>query len=427
MSTFIAATRVASQGTKETDQPAWAQTLIAGLVLVFTVMLGRNAWVAPETTVLVLALPVFMNQVKLRFWPYLIAMAYFGSANVELPGVIDRFFPEGAGAVAMFGGPLLLTLIQSLPFLLYRPDRPPRERAIRMGAALLLLTLPPIGWLTWMNPLLAAGLLYPGTGYLGLLLMLATLVVLAAGGQKDSRKWVLAAGVPLLALAIGLNYWSRVNPPENLHQWVGFDTRIPPANQRDPFEVRTILPGNAITELSKAVMHDQTDVLVFPESILSPLTPADQVAMSTAVVEAQRRGIVILAGVVEQAGPDRWRNTIQAFGAQAGVVDESRLPMPMGNWRLSGGVPARPFASDLTMIETRRGPYVTAMSICYEDTLIWPHFGLLAGRADVMVSVSNSWATDNTRGRRTQEASAKLLARLAGVPLVRSENRWNPQ
>lgn len=232
---------------------------------------------------------------------------------------------------------------------------------------------------------------------------------------------------PLLLAAIGLNHWHRANPPENLYQWVSFDTKIEPAIQRDPLNIRTVLPGTAIGQLSMAMMNAATDVIVFPESILSPLTPADQVAMSRAVIEAERRGIVILAGVVEKTGPDSWRNAIQAFGAQTGTVDQSRIPMPMGNWRLSGGVPARPFASDLAIIETRRGPYVTAMSICYEDTLIWPHFGLLAGRADVMVSVSNSWATSATRGRVTQETSAKLLARLGGVPLVRAENRWDGQ
>lgn len=425
MSTFIAATRVSSRATESQERPIWAKWLIGTLVLGAAWLLGHNAWVGPEAVILLLLLPALMNQVKHRFWPYAVALAYFGSASIELPGVIDRFFPGGPGVIAMYGGPLLLTALQSLPFLLYRPDRPARERALRMVVALLLLTLPPIGWLAWMNPLLAAGVLFPGIGYGGLALAVVTFGVLAAGGDRGSRKWVLLASAPLLLAAIGLNQWYRVNPPENLYQWTAFDTKIQPANQRDPLEIRTTLPGNAIGELSMAMMNDATDVIVFPESILSPLTPADQVAMSRAVLEAERRGIVILAGVVEQDGPDSWRNTIQAFGAQEGVVDESRIPMPMGNWRLSGGVPARPFASDLTIIETRRGPYVTAMSICYEDTLIWPHFGLLAGRADVLVSVSNSWATSHTRGRVTQEVSAKLLARLAGVPLVRAENRWD--
>lgn len=424
MSTFIVAKRAPRPHASEQERPTWAKWLIGALVLGAAWLLGVNAWAGPEAVVLLLLLPVLMNQVKHRLWPYAVALAYFGSASIELPGVIARFFPESPGALAMYGAPLLLTALQSLPFLLYRPDRAPRERAARMAVALLLLTLPPIGWLAWMNPLLTAGILFPGIGYAGLVLALVTFAALAAGGEAGSRKGVLLASVPLLLVAIALNQWNRVSPPENLYQWAGFDTKIEPANQRDPFVVRDVLPGNAINELSLAMMNDSTDVIVFPESILSPLTPADQVAMSRAVAEAERRGVVILAGVVEQTGPDTWRNTLQAFGAQTGVVDESRIPMPMGNWRLSGGVPARPFASDLTVIDTRRGPYVTAMSICYEDTLIWPHFGLLAGRADVMVSVSNSWATTHTRGRVTQEISAKLLARLAGVPLVRAENRW---
>src|SRR5690606_6389929 len=145
--------------------------------------------------------------------------------------------------------------------------------------------------------LLTAGILFPGIGYAGLVLALVTFAALAAGGEAGSRKGVLLASVPLLLVAIALNQWNRVSPPENLYQWAGFDTKIEPANQRDPFVVRDVLPGNAINELSLAMMNDSTDVIVFPESILSPLTPADQVAMSRAVAEAERRGVVILAGV----------------------------------------------------------------------------------------------------------------------------------
>lgn len=428
MSTFIAPRRTLTDHRSSAatpERPLWATALIATIGLGSAWMLGVNAWASPESTLILLLLPLLMNLVKHRLWPYAVALAYFGSANVELPSVISRFFPEGVGPLATFGGPLLLTALQSLPFLLYRPDRSPRERSVRMASALVLLTLPPIGWLAWMNPLLAAGLLFPGVGYAGLILTLAAFSALAGSGGQSSRKWVLGTGALLLAAAIGLNYWAGRTAGPALYQWTAFDTKIPPASLRDPLEVREVLPGTAVGALSMEMMSDDTDVIIFPESILSPLTPADQVAMAQAVDEAKRRGIVILAGVVEQTGPDQWRNTIQAFGAQEGIVDETRLPMPMGNWRLTGGVPARPFASDLTIIETRNGPFVTAMSICYEDTLIWPHFGLLAGRADVMVSVSNSWATGHTRGRLTQEVSAKLLGRLAGVPLIRAENRWD--
>jgi len=43
----------------------------------------------------------------------------------------------------------------------------------------------------------------------------------------------------------------------------------------------------------------------------------------------------------------------------------------------------------------------------------------------VLVSAGNAWATGGTRGDRTQQVSVHLLARLAGVPLVRAQNKWD--
>ena len=49
--------------------------------------------------------------------------------------------------------------------------------------------------------------------------------------------------------------------------------------------------------------------------------------------------------------------------------------------------------------------------------------GLLAGKADMLVSMGNTWAIRSRYVRAVQAGSATLLARLAGVPLIRAENR----
>lgn len=393
--------------------------------LVATAAIGTYAWGSPIGTLGLLLLPMVLNLLPTRRWAYLVGLVYFATANIELPGIMVRFFPDASG-IARFAAPAALTLIQALPFWLYHSRGTPTERAARMAILLLALTLPPIGWLAWCNPLLLAGLLFPGLGFAGLLGALALFAALAAGARAFDREQRGIIVVAAVAVIVSFSAMSKTSPiPLTAQGWIGIDTSLPPPDRRDPTKVRPKVPGAILAEATRAHMGDHAEVLVFPESVLDPMAPADEVAFMGAKVAAQRNGTIVLAGAIEKTGPDTWRNTIRAFGAMEGVIDESRLPMPLGNWRPGfGGVAGRPFATDLVTLKTRSGPTTAAMSICFEDTVIWPHAGLLSGQADVMVSVANTWATAGTRGDRTQTVSAHLLARLAGVPLVRARNVW---
>lgn len=399
----------------------------------FAYMLSVGAWGTGLTLLALLTLPALMNIIKHRFWPFAVAVTYFGASNAELPVIITRFFDPAPSLLVPWVAPVVLTLIQSSPFLLYRPGSPPVERAVRMAAALLLLTLPGVGWVAWMNPLFVAGVLYPGMGYVGLLLALVLFSTIAGGGirWKGGNRAIAITCAVTAAIGVAAFMVESGQPQKDgLAGWYPMDTRIEPAQLRDPYAVRKTLPGEILAQMADPALDVGAEVVVFPESVLAPMTPADHMALVPTLVKAQRSGAILLVGETlplpddPATGAKRWRNTVRALGAMDKTVDEARLPMPMGNWRLSGGVAARPFASDIVPLQTVSGPKRVAMSICYEDTVIWPHMGLLSWQADVMVSMSNSWATDNTRGDTAQRVSARMLARLAGVPLVQARNTW---
>lgn len=397
---------------------------VAGLALVGAI--GLFSWESGVRLLALLAIPLVLNLLPGWRWSLGVGLVYFGVANAELPGIIDRFFAD-AGPATRLLAPAALTVLQALPFGLYRSDRSPLERAVRMSLVLVALTLPPVGWLAWRNPLLLAGLLYPGLGWVGLIGMLGVYASLAGGGPSlaRGRRLVAAIGVASIALSIGALAWRAQHPVREIPGFVSFDTQLPPPDRRDPLKPREKVPGAVLAEPALLSINADTDVIVFPESVFDPMTPADQIGFIPATWKAQQAGVVILAGVTVPLEAGRWRNTVQAFGATEGVVDESRLPMPMGNWRPGlGGVAARPFASDVIELPTRHGRVPVAMSLCFEDTVLWPHRGLLTGQARVMVSLVNAWATQGSRGDRTQTLSATLLARLGGVPLVRARNTW---
>lgn len=411
----------------------------ATAALAGTAVLSTLAWRDGLSTLLLLLLPAVMNLIpRWRWWPLAVAFVYFGAANAELPPIIARLYDTAPSPLVQLGAPLLLSALQALPFALYRADRSPGERALRMAGALILLTLPGFGFIAWRNPLLVAGLVFPQLGLLGLTGALALFAGMAGGGIRRPRLWkdrgiAVVSITSLLAalLAAGALAHDYTRPVQRgMPGWWGMDTFIEPQAKRDPFAITTEVAGDHISALAADALKMGAKVVIFPESVLAPFTPANQVAMLDIANRARKAEAVLLVGETIQLPDDggalAWRNTVRAFGAMEGTVDESRLPMPMGNWRLRGGVPARPFASDIVPIKTRDGVVAAALSLCYEDTLIWPHLGLLTGNARVMVSMANAWSTLETRGDATQQLSARLLARLAGVPLVQARNVWRP-
>jgi len=387
----------------------------AGLSLSSTISIF--AWQQMLFMIALLTLPAIMNWLHWRWWPFMVAYAYFFTGNVELPGMISRFFDPTPSVVTLWGVPLLLSLIQSAPFLLYRADRPPLERALRMAGALALLTLPGVGWVAWHNPLFVAGLLYPQLGLLGLLATVMLFAFLAAGGPKlrvEAKSEVRQQRIITFSclLAFGFSIWALVQDFQHPAQrampgWYEVDTTFIPGHQRrlgDP------IPGEDIANMARYIMEfPGVDVIVFPESVLAPMAPVDELELMEVAEQARRQGVVLLMGETIALEPDgsAWRNTVTAMGYEQGnrpcdredhdipcllgderignTIDESRLPMPMGGWRLSGGVPARPFASDIVALETRSGTVNMAMSICFEDLMLWPHRGLLIGQSDVLV------------------------------------------
>ena len=411
--------------------PAASRLESAALAIVgvaMTAAISYGAWRSAEATIALLALPLLMNLAPWRWWPAVLAFVYFGVGNWDVPVIVDRFFADlGIGAGIAAG--VALAAIQSLPFLLYSPKATPTARACRMTLALLLLTVPPIGLVAWRSPLIVSGLLFPNTGYLGVAAGLALFAAMAGGGFSLRRERRLPAALTVLAalVAVGaLIHHANSPAPRTMPGWFGVDTQFSPEHRPGVDVPRGVAVNSMVETLIDPSSPGLTEVLVFPESTFSPMQPVDAMMMNFADERARRAGTTILVGEVVMLEGGRWRNTIRAYGRTSGTVDESRLPMPMGNWRPGfGGVASRPLASDLLTIETSTGPKTASMSICFEDTVLWPHFGLLSGRADVMVSVANMWAMTDMVPDRTQTISAALIARLAGTPLVRAKNTLN--
>jgi apolipoprotein N-acyltransferase len=338
---------------------------------------------------------------------------------------VDYFGDETTGwiaKVALAMAPLLLTLLQAVPFLLVPAGGPPHRRAIGLALAMLATIFPPLGLLSWRNPLLSAGVLMPGSGWIGVGLCILIMAGIAGWPDREiPRRFRALLMLPLLLAASGLVAWDayayRQTPQwqaaamRSSIGWMGINTRQVQWMQGSP--------ADTIATLAMPYLGPGVRGLVFPEAVLSPITDADRVMLMPLHEAARENGTLILIGASSYRDSDgHWRNGVYALGAAQGWVDDVRVPMPAGHWRPVGGVRPRPLATDIVTLAGQR----IAFSICFEDTILWPHRGLLSGQADLLVSMGNTWAINSHYIQNAQTISAQLLAQLAAVPLIRSTN-----
>lgn len=361
-------------------------------------VVGYAAWFTIPALQLLLLLPLMMVRMPNRVGAAAVAFAYFLAFARDVPHATAQFFPEwpAFAGVALW---IVHAAILAAPFLLLNPTGTARSRSIAMVAIALILSLPPLGLLAWGNPLIAAGAVFPGMGVAGLVAVALMMACLVTIETQVARMGALALAV----LSVALN--ALYENPRQPDGWVGVDTHLPGRFPADPAAraLRTI----AVVDAAKRGLEQGGGFVVLPESIAGPWRPA----LSESFAKLPDR--VMIGAVMPTEGG--YLNAL--VDRDGNVLASSRVPMPIGDWK-PGGAKANIWASDLVQIDWHR----VAVSICYEDYILWPHRGLLTWQADLMVSASNNWSVAGRDAVRIQRVSAEALARLAGAPLVRAVN-----
>lgn len=336
------------------------------------------------------------------------AVAYFLAAARGLPESVATFF----GTTVWAG--ILLWLLASLSFVVVHTAlwtaRPGWTRALRYLAAAGLMAIPPFGIVGWAHPVTAAGVLFPGWGWWGL-------VATAAGLALMSTSFWPAAGIVLGGFWIwSAASWTEPMPPKG---WQGVDTELGVALGRDnALERHRQLAGMVRTRALEGA-----PVVVLPESTLGPLTPTLVSFWADALADLD---VTVVAGatVIGSGGYDNVM--VELNSASAMIRYRARMPVPVSMWQPwrawfgdSGGARATFFADPVVEIAGRR----VAPLICYEQLLVWPMLQSALYRPDAIVAIANAWWATDTSVPAIQTASVTAWSRLFGASLITSFNR----
>ncbi|AIC30105.1 conjugal transfer protein TraB 2 (plasmid) [Rhizobium etli bv. mimosae str. IE4771] len=350
--------------------------------------------------------PVLWALARTRRTAAVVSAGYFLAASRGLPQGVATFYSSG-----IWPG-LLLWLCASTGFVIVHSvlwTKRTDVRPLRYLLAAALMAIPPFGITGWAHPITAAGVLFPGWGWWGLVAATAGLMGLA------TPMWP-AVAIVLTGFWIGsAATWDQLRLPES---WQGVD-----------LEMGASLGRKTSIERHRDLIATVTDralggarMIVLPESALGFWTPT----VARFWVRALRGtdGIVIAgAAAVDAGGYDNVLLAIAGDGAR--LLYRERMPVPGSMWQPwrpllgeSGGARAHFFANPVvTVADSRAAPL-----ICYEQLIVWPVLHSMLQEPDIIVAVGNGWWTKGTSIVAIQRASTKAWARLFDKPVVFSFN-----
>lgn len=157
--------------------PKWSlvlnNTFTSVLYAASGIVIGLHVGISERAELLAVTalIPLLWRLAKTRLNAFLLVLAYYLTAARGVPAGAATFFGDNGHTSFMFGIFLWLasSISLTLPWtLLWREYSALPEQILRQFLVFWLITIPPIGLFGWASPLLSGGILFPGSGWLGI-------------------------------------------------------------------------------------------------------------------------------------------------------------------------------------------------------------------------------------------------------------------
>ena len=382
------------------------------LLLFFaSVLVGIVAW-SGQVFALPVALlfPLLWALARTRLQVALVSAGYFLAASRGLPVGVASFYGSD-----LWPG-LLLWFVASAGFVLvhmiFWTPGTGWHRPARFILASLIMAVPPFGITGWAHPFTAAGILFPGWHWFGLLALMAAL----AG--MTTRHW------PVVAVVVAC-FWiwsaSHSQEPQSPENWLGIDLEMGAELGRDLGLDRQQALIRRVRDRAKDEGGEVN--ILLPESALGFWTPGLGNLWQR---ELAGSGVTVLAGAAEVL-TDGYDNVLVAISEESqDVLYRQRMPVPGSMWQpwrhisgRGGGARAEFYRNPVVSIGEKR----VAVLICYEQLIIWPVLQSLVYDVDLVIAVGNGWWTRGTSIIDIQRSNVRAWGMLFDTPVVSSFNR----
>ena len=366
---------------------------------------------------LMFLMPLLAGLQRSRLSAYMVAVAYYAGASWALVPASRNFLgpsPSPLSAVALW---FLSAVLLASPFALVWSDRPERL-AWQLPIGSVINAVPPLGIIGWASPLTSAGLLFPATGWFGLI------ATAALPGLLLVRPRVVFGAATTLVLVSNLLSGGIPSPPTD---WQAVSTEFGGVAHDPLSPVAQFVAAERVQEIAQS---SGARIIMFPETVVPIWTEATGLFWQPTFAALRASGKTILLGVgMPMIGPEpggsftgapKYRNAVLIAGAESGLFFQ-RIPVPIGMWKpfSDAGVPLNVSGKGTVQI----GGFRAAVLICYEQLLPWPVLQSMTERPSVVMAVANEYWVQRTPIPRCQAASVRTWARLFHVPVLSATNR----
>ena len=320
----------------------------------------------------------------------------------------------------------------------------------RAPLALVATIVPPLGIVGLASPLMGAGYLYPGKGWVGLAAVaLLPGIILSTQSLSFLARGVVIGLAAGLCIATHVSYSGDAKPPSG---WTAINTDLGDVSK--PFQDFV-----AAQFIQQKANESSAHVLIFPEAVVPRWSEATEAFWHQSLDRCRTRGqiLAIGAGLPDKSvrkdgerlsdlrsynfgeaievlksgstrtihGPtrsplsERVDNTMLLVGTESAVFNQ-RVPVPVGMWRPFSkvSVPLRLKAPGVLAIDHERA----AVLICYEQMLTFPIIASMLQHPTVIVGISNTFWVDDTTVPRYQANALRAWAKLFRLPYLLAVN-----
>ncbi|ENO78993.1 conjugal transfer protein TraB [Thauera sp. 27] len=349
---------------------------------------------------------------------YLTALTYYLAGSRVIPGAAAVFFGENTSLLLGIGLWLVAAGLLALPWGLLHCAQGGLRNAWRPLAALCLVTVPPLGFVGWLNPLLGTSLLLPGLGFVSLVVGLVLAIWLSLLPARRCSRWKSG----LIAVLIGLIGLAGQPSPTSMPGWVGLTTH----EGKTPEEMsdRMIRYSRTQELVESAVREEGTKVVVLPEQFLGRFNLDTERALQYLLgpMLAERSAHALIGAALPTGEGKQTANVLMHFDGAHWSPIKARFAVPVSMWK--------PWADDTTVINPTDlrlfevAGQTAHVSLCFEDYMFWLHLGVFMTnkRPEVIIAVANGWWAQDGKAQAIQDEHINAWARIFKLPLVRSLN-----
>jgi len=285
-----------------------------------------------------------------------------------------------------------------------------KKRLILFPFLLIVMILPPFGFISWVNPLPTIAILLPNFGFMGIFIELGMIYVLVIFWKKyqDKRYMVLIFIVIVFTLIFFFPYKAK----ENMKlESIQSDIEYFPMTFDKFNEYKTL------KVFFNQVQNSKSENILLPENALGNYSSVQSMLWQ----DVDKNKTIFAGATIYNARRSKNINALLEIKHNSSeVLYKQRVPVLGEMWK-----PFRNKGTEATIFEqatVKINGEKAGVFICYEQLLVYPYLQTFFYEPKMLIGISNLYWAKDTNIKSIQKETMELWAILFGVPLSFSVN-----